>query len=118
MTPGPRDPLYDFCRSLQGVTEDVKWDNDLVFSVGGKMFACFGLPDGDSFSFKVEPELFDSFVQQDGIRPAPYLAKHSWIALASRETLPEEVLKDLLEASHGLVAAKLSKKARRELGLG
>ena len=26
------------CTSLPGVTEDIKWGNDLVFSVGGKCF--------------------------------------------------------------------------------
>ena len=48
--------LYDLCRSLPGATEDVKWDNDLVFSVGGKMFACFSLPEGNPLSFKVDPD--------------------------------------------------------------
>jgi predicted DNA-binding protein (MmcQ/YjbR family) len=111
------DPLFDLCRSLPGVTEDVKWENDLVFSVGEKMFACFGLPDADTLSFKVEEGLFESLVQKEGIRPAPYLAKHGWIALESREALPVDVVKDLLEASHALVAAKLPKKAQRKLGL-
>jgi hypothetical protein len=27
------------CTSLKGVTEDVKWDHDLVFSIGGKCSA-------------------------------------------------------------------------------
>lgn len=112
-----KDPLFELCRSLPGVTEDVKWGDNLVFSVGGKMFAVFDLPDGDTFSMKVEEELFESFVQQEGVRPAPYLAKHSWIAFESREVLPEEVIKDLLEAAHGLVAAKLPTKVQRELEL-
>jgi predicted DNA-binding protein (MmcQ/YjbR family) len=34
----------ELCRSLPGVTEDVKWENDLIFSVGGKMFARRGHP--------------------------------------------------------------------------
>jgi predicted DNA-binding protein (MmcQ/YjbR family) len=117
LSPTGDNPLFDFCRSLAGVTEDVKWGDNLVFSVGGKMFAVFDLPDGEPLSFKVERELFGSFVQQEGIRPAPYLAKHSWIQLESRQALPGNVLEDLLEAAHGLVATKLSKKARRELGI-
>ena len=35
----PTDPLVAFCRSLPGATEDIKWEHDLIFSVGGKMFA-------------------------------------------------------------------------------
>ena len=55
--------------------------------------------------------------QQEGVRPAPYLAKHSWIALDSRETLPREMLEDLLHEAHAIVAAKLSRRLRQKLGL-
>jgi len=61
------DPLMDFCRALPGVTEDVKWGDNLVFSVGGKMFAVFNLPDGDPFSLKVDPDAFSIMVQKPGI---------------------------------------------------
>ena len=114
MTP---DRFILFCRSLPGVTEDVKWDNDLVFSVGGKMFAVFQLPEGQRLSFKVDPEAFALFVQKPGITPAPYLAKAGWVSLETCATLPPDVVEDLLEASHALVAAKLSKKRRAELGI-
>ena len=67
------------CRSLPGVTEDVKWGDNLVFSVGDKMFAAFNLGDETPFSFKVDEDAFDVLVQQEGIRPAPYLARHSWV---------------------------------------
>lgn len=110
--------LYELCRSLPGVTEDVKWDNDLVFSVGGKMFACFELPDGCPVSFKVAPGAFEVLTRQPGIRPAPYMAKHGWVSLETAEVLPTELVEELLEESHSLVAAKLSKKRRRELGIG
>ena len=70
-----QDPLYELCRSLPGVTEDVKWGDNLVFSVGKKMFAVFDLPAGEPFSFKVDPDVFSMLTQQRGIRPAPYLAR-------------------------------------------
>lgn len=111
------DPLYEFCRQLPGVTEDVKWENDLVFSVGGKMFAAFQLPEGEPIGLKVDPAAFPVVIQQSGISPAPYLAKHSWVKIATRETLPAETLKDLLREAHALVAAKLPKKLRASLGL-
>lgn len=115
--PKERDPLPDFCRKLPGVTEDVKWDNDLVFSVGGKMFAVFALPDLEPFSFKVEAVLFPVLTQRPGIVPAPYMAKHSWISVSSHDILPREELEELLRESHALVAQKLSKKARKLLGI-
>lgn len=30
------ETIQNICRGLGSVTEDIKWDNDLVFSVGGK----------------------------------------------------------------------------------
>ena len=33
------DRVRDFCRTLEGTTEDVKRGSDLVFSVGGKIYA-------------------------------------------------------------------------------
>jgi predicted DNA-binding protein (MmcQ/YjbR family) len=40
------EDLRDFCLTLNAATEDIKWGNNLVFSVGGKMFclAVAGLP--------------------------------------------------------------------------
>ena len=109
--------LPDLCRSLPGVTEDVKWEHNLVFSVGDKMFAVFDLPDQRAMSLKVDPDTFDVLTGQRGIRPAPYLAKHSWISIDPETTLPVEAIEELLEESHALVAAKLSKKLQAELGI-
>lgn len=112
-----KDPLYELCLSLPGVTEDVKWGDNLVFSVGKKMFAVFHLPDGEPLSFKADPETFSVLVQQPGVRPAPYLARHCWVSLDSRQTMPTEALTDLLREAHALVAAKLPRKVRQSLGI-
>ena len=117
MSGAGKDALYELCRSLPGVTEDVKWGDNLVFSVGLKMFAVFDLPAGAPFSFKVDPDAFALLTQQPGIRPAPYLAKHSWVAVDSRDRLPQEVVEDLLQEAHGIVAAKLPKRLREKLGI-
>ena len=111
------EELADFCRALPGATEDVKWGNDLVFSIAGKMFACFELPDCERLSFKVEPLLFSSLVTQPCFEPAPYLARHSWVSLNDTHAVPVDALEDFLTESHRLVAAKLPKKAQQALGL-
>ena len=111
------DPLVAFCEALPGATKDVKWGNDLIFSVGGKMFAGFQLPTGQPLGFKVDPLVFSSLVGRDGIVPAPYMAKHYWISVTDRSRVPLATLEDLLAESHRLVAEKLPKKTRRVLGL-
>jgi predicted DNA-binding protein (MmcQ/YjbR family) len=112
-----RDSLLKLCRTFPGVTEDVKWGNDLVFSVGGKMFAVFELPDFESVGLKVEPALFPILTQRTGVIPAPYLAHHSWIRITSLAALPPSELEMLLREAYGLVARKLPKKTRVTLGI-
>jgi len=114
---GKSDPLLEFCRSLPGATEDVKWGHDLIFSVGGKMFAGFQLPGGEPLAFKVDALVFSSLINHDGIIPAPYMARHHWISVTRRSALPIDTLRDLLADAHALVAAKLPAATRRKLGL-
>ncbi|HEX7878973.1 MAG TPA: MmcQ/YjbR family DNA-binding protein [Candidatus Eisenbacteria bacterium] len=111
------DALAEFCRNLPGATEDVKWGKDLIFSVGGKMFAGFQLPEGEPLGFKVDPPTFDDWVKRPGVIPAPYMARHSWISVTDRTKVAESTLKKLLKESHRLTAEKLSGKMREKLGL-
>ncbi|HYR11594.1 MAG TPA: MmcQ/YjbR family DNA-binding protein [Longimicrobium sp.] len=112
-----KDELLDFCRGLPGATEDVKWGHHLVFSVGDKMFAMFDEGDSDLLRFKVSEGVFPILTREPGISPAPYLARQSWIMLDHTRVLPREEIQDLLRESHELVAAKLTKRVRRELGI-
>lgn len=110
-------------RALPGVTEEVLWGNDLVYKVGGKMFAVFGLaPDPASDrpdvggSFKVKGEDFDDLASRPGLRPAPYLARAKWVAFDGWRALPIVELEVRLRASYDLVRSKLSGRAQAALG--
>jgi len=61
-----------WCLALPGVTEDIKWDDDLVFSVGGKMFCVAMLEPPHRVSFKCDEETFAELIEREGIIPAPY----------------------------------------------
>jgi predicted DNA-binding protein (MmcQ/YjbR family) len=104
------------CLSFPHATEQVQWENDLVFKVGGKMFAVTPLePTGVCLSFKCSPEEYAELTELPGIIPAPYLARAQWIALESEEALRAPLIKRLLRHSYDLVFAKLTKKAKAEL---
>ncbi len=106
-----------FCRSRPGATEEVKWGDNLVFSVGAKMFACTRMSNGDnSIAFKVEDEAFLGLTDRPGIVPAPYLARAKWILVEDLKFLGEDEAMALLRRSYELVFAKLSKKMQREIG--
>lgn len=97
-----------------GVTEDVKWDNDLVFSVAGKMFCAMEAGSGRGLSFKVEESRFLELTDRPGIVPAPYLARAHWISLEDPVALPEAEARALIRRSYELVRARLSRKLQRE----
>lgn len=60
-------------------------------------------------------ENFAELVERESIIPAPYLAKHHWVALQTEDAVPSAELKRLLGEAYELVLAKLPKKAREEL---
>src|SRR5713101_10164903 len=107
------DRLREICLSLPGATEQIQWGNDLVFKVGGKMFAVTPLePASVCLSFKASPENFAELTERSNIIPAPYLARAQWVALQTWDALPTDELARLLRDSYELVFAKLPKKAR------
>lgn len=110
-----KQQVAEFCRSLPGVQQDVKWGGVEVFFVDqSKMFALFNL-NSDGLSFKVEKELFLGYIDRPGIRPSPYLARAYWINMQAPYPMGAEELQDLLQRSHQLVVSKLPKK--RQIGL-
>jgi predicted DNA-binding protein (MmcQ/YjbR family) len=110
------DWLRQICLSFPGATEQIQWGDDLLFKVGGKMFAVAPLePAPVCLSFKASPENFVELTERAGIIPAPYLARAQWVALESRDALTLEELARLLRESFELIAAKLPKKTRESL---
>ncbi|MTW11873.1 MmcQ/YjbR family DNA-binding protein [Pseudoduganella eburnea] len=110
------DKAKEFCRTLPGATEDIKWECNLVFSVGEKMFAAMDARDkAKSISFKVDGDRFLELTDREGIIPAPYLARARWVMVQDLSKLPDAEAKALLKRSHELVFAKLTKKLQREI---
>ncbi len=111
------EQLRKFCLSLPHVTEDIKWEHNLCFLIGGKMFAVGGIDNVPfTVSFKVRDEEFDEMIQHDHIIPAPYLARHKWVFIEEPDTLTIEEWKGYLNQSYELIKAKLPKKVLRDLG--
>ena len=111
------ESMRRYCMSMPHTTETVQWGSDLVFKIGGKMFAVAATePAKVCMSFKCTPEDFADLAERPGIIPAPYMARAQWVALESDDALPAAELKRLLRQAYDLVFAKLTKKAQAELG--
>jgi len=115
------DEFHAFCAALPATSHVVQWGGHDVWKVGGKVFviAGFSEEEGARFSFKVSDISFEILQDQPGLRPAPYLASRgmSWIQHYEEPGLDDAALRDYVRESHRLVAAGLTKKKQRELGL-
>lgn len=110
------DWIREHCLSLPHTTEQIVWEDHLVFKIGGKMYAISSFePTENWLSFKCTEEDFASLVEQPGIIPSPYLARAKWVSLQRDSTLRPAEVKRLLRQSYGLVFAKLPKKTRDAL---
>jgi predicted DNA-binding protein (MmcQ/YjbR family) len=111
------DSLRAYCLSLPHATEDIQWGDNLLFRIGGKIFAIASLePDAPTrLAFKCSPERFAELLEIVGTQPAPYLARAKWVALEHFNVLRDDDLREVLRESYDLVFAKLPKKTRESL---
>lgn len=110
------EDFQNICLSLPGVTEDLKWDHNLCFCVKEKIFCMVDLDVyPHSFGIKVSAEEFESLIERDGIKQAPYMAKNSWIKIDTKSQFDRSELKSLILASYQLIKSKLPKRVQKEL---
>jgi predicted DNA-binding protein (MmcQ/YjbR family) len=103
-----------YCASLPYANGEIKWDVDLVYTIGGKMFAvAFEDRSGNGLvSFKVDDERFLELTDREGFIPAPYLARAKWVQVTDLRAVADAELKSLIRRSHELVLAKLPRKVQ------
>ena len=115
-----------FCLKLAGTTEDIQWGNDLLFRIGGKIYATACLEPAPTsqasakqssarLSLKCTPEEFAELTEQDGIVPAAYVARYHWVSLERWDALSDGEIERLIRDSYEMVRAKLPKRVREKL---
>jgi len=111
-------------RKFAHVEETVQWGENLVFwvgdkAIGGKMFALVNMDaDGQAvMSFSAGPERYAELIENEGVIPAPYMARIYWVALERWDALDPRELAQLLAAAHARTLAKLPKRTREALAL-
>jgi predicted DNA-binding protein (MmcQ/YjbR family) len=110
------ESIRKLCLSFPHATEQVQWGYDLVFKIGGKMFAITPLEPALVFlTFKATDESFAELTERQGIIPAPYLARAKWVALEHAGAVSSQELSSLLRLSYDLVLGKLPKKTQERL---
>jgi predicted DNA-binding protein (MmcQ/YjbR family) len=111
--------LRDRCLSFAGAKETFPFGPETsVFKVAGKMFALSQLgADSLRVSLKCEPDLAASLRgAYEAVIPGYHLNKRHWNTVIIDGSLPDDVIRDMIEDSYDLVVSKLPAVRRRELG--
>ena len=114
-----RTELRDHCLSFAGAEETFPFGpRTSVFKVAGKMFALSQLgADSLRVSLKCEPHLADALRGANAaVLPGYHLNKRHWNTVVIDGSLPEQMIKDMIEDSYDLVVSRLPASRRRELG--
>lgn len=112
--------IDEYLLAKKGVTRDLQPDwNWIRYHVGGKMFAAVCLDDADKpyyITLKLEP-LEGEFWrgQYADVLPGYYMSKVHWNSVRPDGTVPDEILRDMLDKSYALVLGGFSKKRQREI---
>lgn len=110
------EELRTYCLSFKGVAETIKWDINLVFTVGEKIFL---MTPTDRYpskcTLKVLEDRFEELLENDNFKQAPYMAKRKWVQLQNIEDVKTEELKTLIADSYQMVKSKLTKKQQLEI---
>jgi predicted DNA-binding protein (MmcQ/YjbR family) len=113
--------LQRWCLQQPGSFEDFPFGPEhSVFKVAGKMFALSALARAPlEVSVKCEPELaVDLRNTYPAIRPGYHLNKRHWNTITVDGSLPDQLVRDLIEDSYDLVVDGLPKRARDQLAAG
>lgn len=110
------EELREYCMSKKGVTEGFPFgETALVFKVAGKMFCLANMEGELRVNLKNEPEknieLREHF---PAIRPGYHMNKQHWNTVEIDGSIPDKVIKQLIDESYRLIVEKLSKKKRNE----
>jgi len=112
------ESLRAYCLKKKGVLEDFPFgETTLVFRVQGKIFLLVGLDNTPlQFNAKADPEKIpDLRERHSAIQPGYHMNKKHWNTILVDGTLPERILRELIDESYQLVVASLPKKDREAL---
>ena len=111
--------LRDHCLAFRGSAETFPFGSRTsVFKVAGKMFALSRLAQRPlQVSLKCEPLLAEQLREaHPAVLPGYHLNKRHWNTLIIDGSLPERMIRDMVEDSYDLVVGGLPRSRRRALG--
>ena len=108
------DELVAYCLAKPGAWQDEPWEGDLVAKVGSKIFAFLG--SGSSVGLKCgrTREVADEWLQRypGDASVMPYIGRSGWNTLRVDGAIPDDELREAIDASYQAVVGGLPKRER------
>ncbi len=109
------DQAREYCLHLAGAVEDFPFGPEvMVFKVGGKLFALIAYEDVPArLNLKCDPDRsIELREQHESIIPGYHMNKKHWNTVELDGTVPDSLIRELIDHSYGLIVASLPKKLR------
>lgn len=113
--------LEAYCLAKPGSVADFPFDQEtMVFKAGNKMFALANInSDPPKVNLKCDPLLAQDLRERyEEVEPGYHMNKRHWNTVGCQGNLPDSEIKKMIDLSYELVVKSLTKKTRKELGLG
>jgi predicted DNA-binding protein (MmcQ/YjbR family) len=113
------EELRAHCLSFPGAEETFPFGpENSVFKIGGKMFALSRLAENRlRVSLKCEPSLAEQLREAHAaVLPGYHLNKRHWNTVIIDGSLPDGMIRDMVEDSYDLVVSRLPRTLRSALG--
>lgn len=107
--------LRHICILLPNVTEDIKYETDLCFSIGNKIFCGTRIEGPFRTGIKCDESDFADLTEREGIVPMPRLSTTFWIRVENGNALSKSEWKHYIKKSYNLILSGLSKKVKQSL---
>jgi predicted DNA-binding protein (MmcQ/YjbR family) len=108
------DELLTYCLGKPGAWQDEPWEGDVVVKVGTKIFAFLGASTSVGVKCGTTREVADEWLArypEDAV-VMPYIGRSGWNSLRLSGGIPDEDLREAVDASYDMVVSKLPKRDR------
>ena len=111
--------LDEYCMSKQGATQEYKEEwKATKYMIGGKMFALQGNDNKDRpiVNLRLLPDEGNFLRSQfKDITAGYYMNKDHWNSVYLEGSVPDDIVRDMIDKSYAIIFASLTKKAQKEI---
>jgi predicted DNA-binding protein (MmcQ/YjbR family) len=110
------DELLAYCLAKPGAWPDEPWEGDVVAKVSSKIFAFLGSEPASAVGVKCGKTREDAdewlLRYPEDVSILPYIGRSGWNRLRVGGAIPDDDLREAVDASYDFVVSKLPKKDR------